>query len=129
MLIWKRALLLGFLSWAIPFVVSFAVFPVKRANAPLFSTVMTLVVLMTAGVLLGFYFRDRAVSVREAVLVSTLWLAVSLVLDYPMFAYGPMKMTAGSYYSEIGLSYLIFPVFALGAARLAASQARTAIRT
>lgn len=30
-----------------------------------------------------------------------------------------MRMTALNYYSEIGLDYLIFPFFALGAARLA----------
>jgi hypothetical protein len=36
-----------------------------------------------------------------------------------MFAYGPMKMTALGYYSEIGLVYLTFPIFAMMAARLA----------
>ncbi len=34
---------------------------------------------------------------------------------------GPMKMTALGYYSEIGLVYLTFPIFALLAARLAKS--------
>jgi hypothetical protein len=36
-----------------------------------------------------------------------------------MFAFGPMKMTPLGYYSEIGLVYLTFPVFAILAARLA----------
>jgi hypothetical protein len=44
---------------------------------------------------------------------------MNLVFDYPMFAYGPMKMTALGYYSEIGLVYLTFPAFAVLAARLA----------
>jgi hypothetical protein len=43
---------------------------------------------------------------------------MNLVFDYPMFAYGPMAMTAGAYYSEIGVAYLAFPTFGLGAARL-----------
>ena len=51
--------------------------------------------------------------------VGALWLAINLLLDYPMFAYGPMKMTVWGYYSEIGLAYLAIPIFALGAARLA----------
>ena len=113
------AILLGLLSWAIPFVAGFVLFPLKRSNAPLFSTVMYLVVLITAGVLLHLYFRKRSVSVREAGLVGTLWMAINLILDYPMFAFGPMKMTPLGYYSEIGLVYLTFPVFAILAARLA----------
>ena len=121
MITWTRAIWIGFLSWLIPFVAGFAAFPVKKINAPLFSSIMYLVVLATAGVLLHFYFRKRSVSVREAGLVGTLWMAINLVLDYPMFAFGPMKMTPLSYYSEIGLVYLTFPVFAMLAARVAKS--------
>ena len=113
-----RAVLFGLLSWFIPFVVPIRLFPLKKTNAPLFSTLMYLVVLVTAGALLNFYFRKRAVSVREAALVGAAWFVVNLVCDYPMFAFGPMKMTPLGYYSEIGLVYLTYPVFAVMAARM-----------
>jgi uncharacterized membrane protein len=119
MILWMRALLLGFLSWLIPFAISFCIFFLKKSNAPLFSTLMYLVELLTAGLLLALYFRSRPLQVREAVLVGALWFVMNLVFDYPMFAYGPMKMTALGYYSEIGLVYLTFPVFAFLSARLA----------
>ena len=57
-----RAVLFGLLSWFIPFVVPFCLFPLKKTNAPLFSTLMYLVVLAAAGVLIKLYFRKRAVS-------------------------------------------------------------------
>jgi len=114
-----RVVLLGLLSWLIPFVAGFLLFTVKKTNAPLFTTLMYLVVLATAGALLGWYFRKRAISAREAALVGAIWLAINLVLDYPMFAFGPMKMTALAYYSEIGLVYLTFPLFGLLSAELA----------
>ena len=114
-----RAILLGLLSWLIPFVISFAAFPLKKSNAPLFSTVMYLVVLMTAGALLTWYFRKSVVRDGEAALVGAVWLGINLVCDYPMFAFGPMKMTPLAYYSEIGLVYLTYPIFAVMAARLA----------
>jgi uncharacterized membrane protein len=98
-----RAILLGLLSWLIPFVISFAAFPLKKSNAPLFSTLMYLIVLVTAGLLLVWYFRKRVVREGEAALVGAVWLAINLVCDYPMFAFGPMKMTPLAYYSEIGL--------------------------
>ncbi|MGA1982655.1 MAG: hypothetical protein ABSG84_09275 [Acidobacteriaceae bacterium] len=116
---WKSATWLGVLSWLIPFAAGFVAFPIKKGNAPLFETLMGLVVLVTAGALLAVYFRGRQVTMREAALVGTLWLVMNLVFDYPMFAFGPMKMTALGYYSEIGLVYLTFPAFALLAARLA----------
>jgi hypothetical protein len=119
MIPWKRAALFGFASWLIPFVVSFPIFPVKKLNAPLFETLMMLVVLVTAGAMFQLYFRGRAISVREALSVGSLWLAVNLVMDYPMFFYGPMKMPASVYYSHLGLAYLTFPLFGFWASRLA----------
>jgi uncharacterized membrane protein YvlD (DUF360 family) len=124
MIPWKRATLFGLLSWLIPFLVSVLAFPLKRTNAPLFETMMSVVTLMTAAVLLPRCFRNRAVTLPGAVLAGAMWLAINLALDYPMFAFGPMKMEVGRYYSEIGLAYLIFPVFAFGAARLAGTAAR-----
>lgn len=119
MILWKRAALLGFLSWMIPFVISFILYPLKRVNAPLFATLMSLVLLLTASVLLRRYFQNRPVSVSEALGVGAMWLAINLMFDYPLFAYGPMRMTSSAYYSEIGLSYLVLPLFAFGAARMA----------
>jgi hypothetical protein len=116
---WKRAVLLGLLSWLIPFAVSLFAFPLKKQNAALFATLMFLVVLIVAGALLDRYFGRRPVPLREAGFVGALWLAINIVCDYPLFAYGPMKMTAPGYYSEIGLVYLTYPIFALLAARLA----------
>jgi hypothetical protein len=119
MILWRRAAALGLLSWLIPFAISFLLFPVKASNAALFESLMNLVLLLTGGALLSVYFRSRPVALREAVLAGALWVGINLMFDYPMFAFGPMKMTAAGYYSEIGVSYLAFPALAFGAARLA----------
>ncbi len=114
---WKRAIGLGFLSWLLPFAISFAVFPLKGVNAPLFDTIMSLVVVMAAALLARRYFGDGpSFTIGEAVLLGFVWLAINLVLDYPMFAYGPMRMSAARYYSEIGAGYLLYPAFLSGAA-------------
>jgi len=118
MIAWKRAVPLGLASWIIPFVVSFLIFPLKKSNAPLFETSMALIELITAGILFQRYFRGRTAAAGEALAVGLLWLAFNLVFDYPMFAYGPMKMQVWAYYSEIGLVYLTFPVFGFWASRL-----------
>ena len=121
MIAWKRAVLLAFASWVIPFAFSFLIFPLKKSDAPLFETVMELALLIVAGVLFRRYFRDRAVSAIEAVAVGAVWTAMNLILDYPLFAYGPMKMPIWNYYSEIGFVYLTFPAFGFWASRLGRS--------
>lgn len=117
-----RAVSIGLLSWFIPFLAGFILFPLKKTNAPLFSTLMDLIVLATAGLLLIWYFQKRTVCIHEALLVGVLWLAINLILDYPMFAFRPMKMTPLAYYSEIGMVYLTYPIFAVLAARLGRSR-------
>ncbi len=121
---WKRALALGFLSWLLPFVFSFLVFPLKQANAPLFQTIMSLSVIFVAAVLATRYFRAGAPRLAEAALLGFLWLAMNLIFDYPMFAYGPMRMSAAHYYSEIGAGYLLYPAFLTGACWIARKQQR-----
>ena len=128
MVLWKRAGLLGFLSWMIPFIVSFIVFPLKKANAPLFGTLMSLVVLLTGAALLNRYFRDRPVSVYEAVRVGALWLAINLLFDYPMFAYGPHEddgvgLLLGNRPGLPGVSYLCVWGGAAGAIVMASGGA------
>ncbi len=121
MIHWKRTIWLGFLSWLIPLAVSFLLFPLRARNAPLFHGLLSFTGLLAGGTLFQRYFRDRPITVREAVTVGLLWLAVNLALDYPMFSHGPMQMTMGAYYSEIGVAYLGIPTFAFCAARLARS--------
>ena len=121
MIHWKRATWLGFSNWLIPLAVSILIFPLRRSNAPLFHGLMNLACLLTGGTLLHRYFRDRTITIREAVGVGAFWLAINLALDYPMFSHGPMAMTMSAYYSEIGVAYLGIPAFAFCAARLAGS--------
>lgn len=111
---WKRGLALGFLSWLIPFVFGFLAFPLKRVNGGLFDTAMALALVLTAALLARRYFGSEAPEAGEALSLGILWLAINLALDYPMFAYGPMKMTAWRYYCEIGAGYLLYPAFLWG---------------
>jgi hypothetical protein len=62
MIIWKRALALGFVSWLIPFVAAFPLFPIKASNAALYSTLLNLIGLANLAWLLGVYFRHRKIA-------------------------------------------------------------------
>jgi len=88
----------------------------EEINAPLFETLMMLIVIVTP----ALYFRStfaphdlRTRSSARRVAVAGREPGDGL----PMFAYGPMKMPASVYYSHIGLDYLTFPVFGFFASR------------
>ena len=108
---WKPALALGFLSWLLPFVFSFLAFPLKRASPPLFDTAMAIALIAVAGLLGRRYFRGVSPRLAEAAVLGLLWVAINLICDHPMFAYGPMRMTAARYYAEIGAGYMLYPAF------------------
>ena len=120
---WKRALGLGFLSWLAPFAISFAAFPVKRSSPALFDTLMALVLVACSALLAARYFRTVPLTVRAATAVGILWMAMNLLLDWPMFSHGPMQMRPFEYMADIGAAYLIYPSFMVSAAILARRQA------
>ena len=111
----KKALLYGFVLWLIPFVVAVALFRVRNTNRPLFDSIMPVVLTVCVMWLLHLYFRAATGdSLREGVRLGLLWLLMSLALDYPMFSYGPMKMSLAAYLSDIGVTYLLIPAATIG---------------
>jgi hypothetical protein len=113
-----RALLFGFLTWLVPFLVAFAIFPIRESSRPLFESIMPVAI---AGAVVAFalvYFgRVRQGFVREGLLLGTLWLAMSVLIDLPlMLLGGPMQMTAGQYVADIGTTYLMIPLITVGIA-------------
>jgi len=106
---------LGFLVWLIPFIVSFFVFPTKAFFAPLFETLMAITVAATGVVFTGIGFRGvQSGFIKEGVVLGAIFFAVSVLIDLPLFSYGPMAASFASYMLDVGLTYLIYPVIAIG---------------
>ncbi|MHC4445003.1 MAG: hypothetical protein ACYTF1_00900 [Planctomycetota bacterium] len=112
---YKKALLLGFLVWLLPFVISFLVFPLKSSDRALFESIMPVAVAVSVVFFAVLYFRKVSEGfVREGILLGIIWLAISLVIDLCLFMEGPMKMPFIEYMKDIGLTYLIIPTITIG---------------
>lgn len=119
----RSAILYGIGVWLIPFVVAFAIFPLRASARLLFESIMPVAL---AAAVVGFavpYLR-RVPSdfVREGARLGVLWLAISVAIDAPLMLFGgPMHMTIGQYVADIGVTYLLMPVITvgMGAARAA----------
>ena len=69
---------LGFLVWLLPFIISFFVFPTKAMFAPLFETIMAIVVAATGVVftIIGFPGVDGETSFRLAAIFGIVYAIV-----------------------------------------------------
>jgi hypothetical protein len=106
----RRALLYGFLVWLIPFVISVCLFGIRKANRPLFESIMEIVLALCATIFLNLYFRrvDRRF-LAEGAMLGVLWCAMSILFDLPLFSYGPMQMPLTRHLADIGVAYLMYP--------------------
>jgi hypothetical protein len=103
----KMVLVYGFLLWLVPFLVSFLIFSIHQNNRALFETIMVVM-----GVGLTVWFSKRLDKVN--LITGLTWMLMSLVLDSFVFIWGPLKMDIWSYFADIGLTYLVFPIITLG---------------
>ena len=111
----KTALILGFLVWLIPFMVSFWIFPLRETQLALFDSIMAVMVTFSAVIMSIWYLKRLEENyLREGMLVGLLWLGISIVIDLFMFMWGPMKMNFVDYTKDIGLTYLIIPIITIG---------------
>jgi len=125
---WGRAIGLGVLSWLVPFVVALLAFPWRESARPLFESVMAVTVTGTAvGLALAYLRRCPNAGVREGLCLGVVWFVVCVLIDAPlMLIGGPMYMSVGAYFADIGLTYVSIPLVTWG---LAAARSTSAPRS
>lgn len=105
--------LLGFLSWLIPFVISFLFYKPGGELIVPYATFKTTI--MVVGVLSGCYLLFRYFKfidsdfVRNGVIVGLTWFAINIVLD-TIILIPIMKTSFAEYFMSIGLGYFSIPI-------------------
>jgi len=111
----RRVLLYGFLLWLLTLLASMLLFPLKTSWPVMFDSIMPVVLTVLTVVFLNAYVRGReSYSSIDGALLGGAWLSINLVLDLPLFSFGPMKMSILNYFADIGLTYLIIPAITIG---------------
>jgi uncharacterized membrane protein YpjA len=116
-----KNLLLGFLSWLIPFAISFLFFkPGGETVVPYatFKCIITVVGAISGCYLLYRYFglvKDDLVA--NGIIVGISWFLINIILD-SLILIPMMKTGFDEYFMSIGLSYLTIPVISIAMAFL-----------
>jgi hypothetical protein len=108
--------LLGFLTWLIPFVVSIFFFSREGQiliDEHLFKTIMIVVGSASGALMLVVYFKKvNRGYLKEGIIVGLVWLAINWAFDFAVLL--PMSgMSAGTYFIQIGLQYLVLPTMSI----------------
>jgi uncharacterized protein YacL len=86
-----KTILFGFLLWLSVFIAAFLIFPLKQTNYPFFETLIT-IFLSGFTVLYGYlFFKKEPVSFARTIKTGFIWLLVNILIDIPLFTYGPIK--------------------------------------
>jgi hypothetical protein len=116
----KKALILGFFSWLVPFLFSFLFFSPKGElliNQLLFKNIMIVTASYISALLIIKYFKTVEKNyIKEGIMLGVLWLVINLVLD--MVTLVPMGKPLMVYLPQIGLGYLMIPAMTILAGKI-----------
>ncbi|MBL7831675.1 MAG: hypothetical protein JNK41_11650 [Saprospiraceae bacterium] len=111
-----KNLILGFLSWLIPFAVSFLFYkPGGELVVPYatFKSTIMLVGIISGCYLLFRYFKFiESDYIKNAVIVGLSWFSINIILD-TVILIPLMKTTFVDYFMSIGLSYFSIPTISI----------------
>jgi hypothetical protein len=113
---WRRLVGYGILLWLVPFGVSFVIFGLRDENRALFESLITVLGVGMAVAATLLYFRDvTRPGAGAGLMVGTVWAVISIAIDLPIFLL-VFNMSLVDYMSDIALTYLSFPLIAVGTA-------------
>ena len=111
-----RNLLLGFLSWLIPFAVSFLFYKPGGALVVPYATFKSTI--MVVGVISGCYLLIKYFNITEGdfikngIIVGLSWFAINIILDVVILI-PIMKSTFTDYFMSIGIAYFSIPAISI----------------
>lgn len=116
-----RNIFLGFLSWLIPFVVSFLFYKPGGELVvayPTFKSIIMVVGVITGCYLLYQYFKNVTVDfIKHGVIVGITWFGINIILD-TIVLIPIMKTSFSEYFMSIGISYFAIPAISITMAYL-----------
>jgi hypothetical protein len=111
-----KNILLGFLSWLIPFAISFLFYkPGGELIVPYAtfkSTIMVVSVISGCYLLFRYFKLVDSDFIRNGVIVGLSWFAINIILD-AVILIPIMKTSFANYFMSIGLSYIAIPAISI----------------
>jgi len=123
---YPRAILYAIILWAVTFLATFLIYPLRSENPMLFASLRMLILALSAMALTVMYFRDvEEHLIGDGIKLGAIWLLIAIALDQGPFVWGLMRLKFLDYLVDTGLTYLIYPIVTFGAGLLLSADKST----
>ncbi len=106
----RRQILAGVLLWLCVFVASFLIYPIKQADPAFFETLITIILCTSTVMIARLYFTRTELNTKNCVGTGVVWALINILIDLPLFSFGPMQRSTLDYFTDIGCTYLVIPI-------------------
>jgi len=106
-----KIILFGFLIWLSIFIGAMFIFKLHESDRVFFETLISVISTIIVVLFTVLYFKKTQTNfLKEGIRIGIIWMFVNLIIDIPMFSFGPMKVPLWDYFKDIGFMYISIPV-------------------
>lgn len=110
-----KIIILGFISWAIPFIISIPFYSKEGQviiDIFLFKSIMIIIGTLTGAILLIYYFKGIKKHIYDGIFVGIIWYIINVILDLVILV--PLSdISIKNYFFQIGIRYLLIPIMSI----------------
>ena len=111
-----KIILLGLLTWVVPFITGFLFFDQSGQLAIdmyLFKSIMLIVGALIGSFAIAIYFKkQKGEYLKSGIIIGISWFIINILLDVIILL--PMsKMSMSDYIAQIGIRYLLIPIMCI----------------
>jgi hypothetical protein len=106
-----RIILFGFLIWLSIFIGAMLIFKIHESDRIFFETLISIICTLVIVLYTTIYFKKiQSNFLNEGIKIGIIWMLVNLIIDLPMFSFGPMAKPLWDYFKDIGFMYISIPI-------------------
>jgi hypothetical protein len=107
----SKIIIFGFLIWLSIFVGAMFIFKLHDSDRVLFETLISIIFTFVVVLYTVLYFKKIQTNfLNVGVKIGIIWMSVNLLIDIPMFSFGPMARPLWDYFKDIGFMYISIPI-------------------
>jgi hypothetical protein len=105
-----KIILFGVLIWLTSFIGAMLIFKLHESDRIFFETLISIIFFFAVTFYTTLYFKKvQSNFAIEGIKTGILWMLINLLIDLPLFSFGPMARPLWEYFKDIGFIYITIP--------------------
>jgi hypothetical protein len=114
-----KIILFGFLTWLSTFIGAMLIFKLHESDRIFFETLISIILTSVIIFYTTLYFKEvQRNFLNEGIKIGIIWMLINLMIDIPMFSFGPMARPLWDYFKDVGFMYISIPIITISVGNL-----------